>query len=57
MDEKKQRFDEQDHPLKNTDNAFVQVGGNGEPVVPHSPEQQDRSDEREDKAPMVYDRP
>jgi hypothetical protein len=34
MDMKDKKFDEQDHPLKNTDHAFVQVGKNGEPVIP-----------------------
>lgn len=32
------KFEEQDHPLKNTDQAFVQVGKNGEPVIPQTNE-------------------
>lgn len=28
------RLEEQQAPLKNTDHAFVQVGHNGEPVIP-----------------------
>ena len=35
METKDNKFDEQDHPLKNTDKAFVQVGKNGEPVIPN----------------------
>ena len=35
METKDKKFDEQDHPLKNTDKAFVQVGKNGEPVIPN----------------------
>jgi len=34
MDTKDRTFEEQDHPLKNTDHAFVQVGKDGEPVIP-----------------------
>lgn len=34
MEKKERQFDEQDHPLKNTDQAFVQVGKDGEPVIP-----------------------
>lgn len=34
MDEKDNRFQEQQAPLKNTDQAYVQVGHDGEPVLP-----------------------
>jgi hypothetical protein len=34
MESNDKKFEEQDHPLKNTDHAFVQVGKNGEPVIP-----------------------
>ena len=34
MNTNDRKFDEQDHPLKNTDHAFVQVGKQGEPVIP-----------------------
>lgn len=57
MDEKKRILEEQDHPLKNTDDAFVQVGRDGEAVVPRSAEEQDRGGERDGKKPVVYDRP
>lgn len=34
MDKKEEQLIEQDAPLKNTDHAFVQVGKDGEPVIP-----------------------
>ena len=41
MDNKEGKFDEQDHPLKNTDQAFVQVGKDGEPVIPKEEKKDD----------------
>lgn len=35
------KFEQQDHPLKNTDRAFVQVGRDGEPVIPDVSKQTD----------------
>lgn len=32
----KDKLQEQDAPLKNNDDAFVQVGQNGEPVIPET---------------------
>ncbi len=32
------KFPEQDAPEKNTDNAFVQVGEDGSPVIPNDDE-------------------
>ncbi len=34
MENNDQKLQEQEAPLKNHDNAFVQVGKNGEPVIP-----------------------
>ena len=48
MDKQDKQLDEQDHPLKNTDQAFVQVGKNGEPVIPKQ-EGEEKSDGRSDK--------
>ena len=39
-----QNFSEQEAPLKNTDNAFVQVGANGEPQLPSERTQKDIDD-------------
>ncbi|HUC82570.1 MAG TPA: hypothetical protein VMR70_16805 [Flavisolibacter sp.] len=49
MAEKDKTFEEQDHPLKNTDGAFVQVGKNGEPVIP-------KEANKEEPAPTQNDR-
>jgi len=38
METNDKKFEEQDHPLKNTDNAFVQVGKDGSPVIPGNAE-------------------
>lgn len=52
------KFDQQDHPLKNTDQAFVQVGKNGEPVVPKTEaEEPQQSGTENNDQPVVYDRP
>lgn len=34
MENKEEKLQEQEAPLKNSDDAFVQVGHNGEPVIP-----------------------
>lgn len=39
-EKKKDTLQEQKAPLKNDDNAYVQVGKNGEPVFPEPPEEQ-----------------
>ena len=36
--ENETKLQEQQAPLKNSDNAFVQVGHNGEPVIPQTGE-------------------
>lgn len=42
MENKEEKLQEQEAPLKNTDQAFVQVGHNGEPVVPETEEESSR---------------
>lgn len=49
MDTKNKQFEEQDHPLKNTDHAFVQVGKNGEPVIPTENDRTKKPSEAEQK--------
>lgn len=34
MEKEETKFNEQQAPEKNTDNAFVQVGKDGQPVIP-----------------------
>jgi hypothetical protein len=44
-DQQHDRLEEQQAPLKNTDHAFVQVGRDGEPVIPQrSSEEESRRD-------------
>lgn len=38
MEKNEKQFPEQEAPLKNHDDAFVQVGKNGEPVIPQHTE-------------------
>ena len=45
MDTKDKKFEEQDHPLKNTDHAFVQVGKDGGPVIPKQADDKQKEDE------------
>lgn len=47
MDEKNKnqqhdRLEEQQAPLKNTDHAFVQVGRDGEPIIPQRSSDEER---------------
>lgn len=41
------RLQEQHAPLKNSDRAFVQVGHNGEPVIPKEEERKHEKSEEE----------
>ena len=45
MDENEKKFPEQNAPLKNTDDAFVQVNKDGSPVMPNSKK---KTDEEQD---------
>jgi hypothetical protein len=45
-EEKETIYQEQDAPLKNTDKAFVQVGQDGEPVVPKRDYEQQSPEEK-----------
>jgi hypothetical protein len=49
METNERKFPEQHAPDKNTDHAFVQVGKDGQPVIPKTTndERQDRPNERE----------
>ena len=40
MENKEKTLQEQEAPLKNNDEAFVQVGHNGEPVIPKAEEKE-----------------
>lgn len=42
MDDNK-KFPEQEAPEKNTDNAYVQVGEDGSPVMPHTNKDNEQS--------------
>jgi len=47
--EKDNKFPEQQAPTKNTDNAFIQVGEDGSPVVPNTDEKE--TDIEKDSSP------
>ena len=49
------KFPEQEAPVKNTDNAFVQVGEDGAPVIP-STEENKTDIEKEDSPTTIGDR-
>ncbi len=46
MNKEETRLQEQEAPAKNTDNAFVQVGANGEPQLPG---EHQRADKQQDE--------
>ena len=48
MNNKERKWEEQDHPLKNTDHAFVQVGKHGEPVIPETAEEKNKEADKKD---------
>lgn len=54
MEPKDKKFEEQDHPLKNTDKAFVKVGKNGEPVIPKEEEERKQEDPDDDRTTTGY---
>jgi hypothetical protein len=48
MDKKHTELEEQEAPLKNTDNAYVQVGEDGNPVIPENePSEKTETSEKE----------
>jgi hypothetical protein len=49
------KFPEQQAPEKNTDNAFVQVGKDGTPVIP-SPNDEKKTDIDKEKRPTTLDK-
>lgn len=57
MRNEEEKFEEQDHPLKNTDKAFVQVGKNGEPVMPERTAEDDKTEKAGEPKKITYDRP
>jgi hypothetical protein len=49
MENNENKLQEQQAPLKNSDNAFVQVGHNGEPVIPQTDEKKAEHPNKDDK--------
>lgn len=49
MENNDNKLQEQQAPLKNSDNAFVQVGHNGEPVIPQTDKKQTEQPEKDDR--------
>jgi hypothetical protein len=47
-------FPEQEAPTKNTDNAFIQVGKDGSPVVPQTDEP--KTDIQNEESPTTTDK-
>ncbi len=47
MDRNEDKFREQEAPLKNTDQAFVQVGEDGHPQMPKQEEEGQGSEEQQ----------
>ena len=49
MEKNEKALQEQQAPLKNTDKAFVQVGKDGEPVIPQNAENKNHNDKSEER--------
>lgn len=52
--EDNKKFPEQEAPIKNTDNVFVRVGEDGQPVMPHTDEA--KSDLGSEEEPTTLDK-
>lgn len=50
MEKDEKTLQEQQAPLKNTDDAFVQVGRDGEPVIPQTTTDKKSNDTKEERA-------
>jgi hypothetical protein len=50
MENKERKMEEQDHPLKNTDHAFIKVGKHGEPVIPETAKEERAGKDKKDQA-------
>jgi len=55
MDNKERQMEEQDHPLKNTDHAFVKVGKHGEPVIPETAKEENAGEDKKER-PVKLDK-
>lgn len=55
MDENEKKFPEQNAPLKNTDDAFVQVSKDGSPVMPNGDRKADE-EQKNDKGTVTDNR-
>ena len=55
MEDNNKQLQEQEAPLKNHDNAFVQVGKNGEPVIPQQANEKE-AQPREDDSITTLDK-
>lgn len=53
MEKQENKLQEQQAPRKNSDGAFVQVGHNGEPVIPKEEEKKDEVAEQRDDQPQT----
>ena len=49
MENNDKNLQEQQAPLKNTDNAFVQVGKDGEPVIPQTADDKNTGEKKDEK--------
>jgi hypothetical protein len=49
MENNNDKLQEQEAPLKNHDDAFVQVGKDGEPVIPQTDEKKDKGEQPNDR--------
>lgn len=49
MEKNEKQLQEQDAPRKNGDNAFVQVGKDGEPVIPQGSDKKEQQADKSDR--------
>lgn len=56
MEKKPTRFEEQQAPIKNTDNAFVKVSKDGSPVIPDVSKDKSKKVRNRDGSPTTLDK-
>jgi hypothetical protein len=56
MEEKRDKFEEQQAPLKNTDHAFVQVAKDGSPKFPEATEGKEANEAKTNDKTKAADR-
>jgi hypothetical protein len=56
MEKEKENLQEQEAPLKNTDNAYVKVGKDGAPEFPDKEKEKGKEEEKQESTTTIHKR-